>query len=184
VDKLPRALQVTARGGHQNADHDERAEDVHDKGLKVEIEAPAHDRGAEVRVERDDRRRNRQHDKAVADEPVEQPRVSLARRATLRDGVLEHELDALGRAVEARRGLPTPPAAYVTIDAVSRHQRRRHQQRVHHPQVGDVPVNLARGVGRVHGGKAVSRQHSAFSRAKVAGLESTHSLPQTGLADR
>src|SRR2546423_699404 len=68
IDELLRSLEIAARGGKQDADNDERAEEIDDEGLKVEIEAPAHDRRAEVCVERDDGCGDSQDDEAVTDE--------------------------------------------------------------------------------------------------------------------
>src|ERR1041385_762534 len=64
--------------------------------------------------------------------------------------MFEPQLDALKRTIKTRNGQAAPPAIEMTIAAITSDCRSRQKQGVHRPDVGDVPVNLARGFGRVH----------------------------------
>src|SRR5215813_7390547 len=72
IDQPLRALKVSARRSHSDANHHQSTKDINDERLEVKIKPAAHDGGAKVRIERDDSRCDRQDYKAVGDQPVKE----------------------------------------------------------------------------------------------------------------
>ena len=136
----PKALNQTQKN----------AENIDNEGLEVQIQSPMHDMDAEVSVNGNDSRGDGENDKTVKNESMEQSRVTVTRGALLPQGVLEDQLNALGRVVETRQWEAVPPQQNMTIDAIPSDYQNREQQHIHHPNMGDVPVDLTSGFRWVH----------------------------------
>ena len=144
VDQRARPLHPAPPSREPDADQHQRAEDVDDERLEVEVELALHDAQLEVLVDHHHDGRDGEDHEAGVEHQVEGAGVGLPRGAALRQACLSTRRDALGGTVEARQRLARAPQPDLAIEAVAGDQRRRHQQRVHHPDVGDVPEDFAR----------------------------------------
>src|SRR6266852_2213441 len=91
---------------------------------------------------------------------MKRTRESVPCGSPLRDRVFEHQFEAIGGPVKTCGTLPAPPTGCMPMDTVAGYCRCRQKQRVHHPDVRDVPVNLTCGFSGVHFWSAAS-----FSRS-------------------
>src|SRR5882672_3658860 len=91
---------------------------------------------------------------------MKRTRESVTCGPPLRDRVVKHQFEPIGGPVKTSGRLPAPPAVRMTVDTIAGYCYRRQKQRVHHPDVRDVPVNLTCGFSVVHFCSAAS-----FSRS-------------------
>src|SRR2546421_9889236 len=81
---------------------------------------------------------------------MKRPRESVLCGSPLRDRVFEHQFEAIGGPVKTGYRLSPSPTLHMPVEAVTPYRQRWQKQRIHHPDVGDVPVNLACGFTGVH----------------------------------
>src|SRR5438094_9154929 len=103
---------------------------------------------------------------------MKRTRESVPCGSPLRDRVFDHQFEAIGGPVKTCGTLPAPPTVRMTIDTVASYRRRRQKQRVHHPDVRDIPVNLTCSFSGVHFCSAAS-----FSRSNGTTLRYSSTMP-------
>src|SRR5262245_55077719 len=110
----------------------------------------AHDRGAEICIERDHCRGYRQNYKTVTDEAMKDAGVSVAGSSSLREGVREYEFESRECLIKTSSRSTASPSFGLPVKTVSEDRQSGQQQNIHRPDVRYVPVDLARGTRWVH----------------------------------
>ena len=110
----------------------------------------AHDRGAEICIERDHRGGYRQNYKTITNETMKDTGVRVAGSSSLLECVREYEFESRERLIKTSSRSAASPSSELPVKAVRENREDGQQQNIHHPDIRYVPVDLARGARGIH----------------------------------